>query len=426
MRRPSSLRFRRHVLALVYLVTIGCSDDPSMPPGQESLDLVACGGSAEAGPVLPVGPPPLSVLGLGRLEQRYTSEVWVRGTTAYTSSWGLRGAGGVGNQVMLWDVASDVPSPLGCVTLAGASTTGDVQVSDDGALLVVATERTNGSIGIYDVATDPRKPRLLSRYRTANTTNGVHTAEVARVGGTLYAFLSVDALASAPARLTIVSLANPSHPVEVFSAPMGDPFVHDVFVRDGILFTALWHGGLSIWDIGGGGTGGSVASPRLLGNVRTAGGYVHNVYWSHDPADGSKRYAFVGEERPSALFEFTAGDIHVVDVSDLTDPREVAFYSVSGAGAHNFAVDEASRVLYAAYYNGGIRALDIRGDLGACTVEQRATDGRCDLALMGREIAVGPRDVTDPVSIWGVFFDGSSVYASDMLNGLWKLTPALR
>ena len=36
-------------------------------------------------------------------------------------------------------------------------TLGDIQVSDDGKLLVVATERANGSIVIYDL-TNPLKP----------------------------------------------------------------------------------------------------------------------------------------------------------------------------------------------------------------------------------------------------------------------------
>ena len=30
------------------------------------------------------------------------------------------------------------------------------------------------------------------------------------------------------------------------------------------------------------------------------------------------------------------------------------------------------------------------------------------------------------VYVWGVYYDGTSVYASDMLNGLWKLTPVVR
>jgi hypothetical protein len=55
----------------------------------------------------------------------------------------------------------------------------------------VATERERGSIAIYDVR-DPAAPALVSQYRSANTAAGVHTAEVERVNGTLYAFLSVN------------------------------------------------------------------------------------------------------------------------------------------------------------------------------------------------------------------------------------------
>jgi hypothetical protein len=94
----------------------------------------------------------------------------------------------------------------------------------------------------------------------------------------------------------IVDLSVPSAPVERFSAPMGEPFVHDVFVRDGVMFTALWNGGLTIWDVGGADRGGSPSRPVQLGNVRTVGGQVHNAVWVRDPATGSRRYLFVGQE----------------------------------------------------------------------------------------------------------------------------------
>ncbi|MGH7710669.1 MAG: hypothetical protein ACREOG_05265, partial [Gemmatimonadaceae bacterium] len=96
-------------------------------------------------------------------------------------------------------------------------------------------------------------------------------------------------------------------------------------------------------------------------------------------------------------------------------------YSVPGAGAHNFSMDEPNGMLYAAFYNGGVRVLDVRGDLGNCTAEQKFTDGRCDLAKMGRLRGVGLQDRGKPVFVWGAHFVGSHVYASDMLNGLWKL-----
>ncbi|MEO7963188.1 MAG: hypothetical protein ABIT38_04675, partial [Gemmatimonadaceae bacterium] len=131
---------------------------------------------------------------------------------------------------------------------------------------------------------------------------------------------------------------------------------------------------------------------------------------------------FVGEEAGGAAgFSSSAGDIHVVDISSLAEPREVAFFNVSGAGTHNFSVDEARGILYAAYYNAGIQALDVRGDLGNCTAAQKASDGRCDMRLMHRLMGEGLRDQTRPVFAWGVRYLDGVVYASDMLNGLWKL-----
>ncbi|MFL5577034.1 MAG: LVIVD repeat-containing protein [Gemmatimonadaceae bacterium] len=386
--------------------------------------LGACGGDGGTPPPRGGGAA-LSVVGQGKATDRYNAELSVRGDYAYTTTWGANTDRAVGNQLNVWNVAGSTPSLVRSITVADATTLGDVQVSDDGRLLVVATERTGGSIVVFDLA-DPASPRQLSRFTSANTTNGVHTAEVQRVNGTLYAFLSVDPLGtSSPSRLTVVDLSDPSNPREVLSRVMGNPFVHDVFVRDGILFTALWSDGLTIWDVGGAGRGGTPANPIQLGNVHTVGGDVHNVWWFHDPVTGSKRYAFVGEEGPASLFSRASGDVHVVDVSDLANPREVAFYHVEGAGTHNFSMDEERGILYAAFYNAGVRALDARGDLASCTAGQKDANGRCDLARMGRELASGLTD-RGPVFVWGVQREGSFVYASDMLNGIWKLNGASR
>ena len=360
---------------------------------------------------------------------RYMAEVWTRGNVAYTSTWGQRGTT-LGNAVHIWNISGATPVLVDSLIVENAGTLGDIQVSDDGKLLVVATERANGSIIIYDL-TNPLKPVRRTRYQTPNTSNGVHTAEVARVNGTLYAFLSID---TPGAHLVIVDLSDPANPREVFVRAMGSPFVHDVFVRDGLLFTALWNDGVTIWDIGGGGKGGTPANPVQVGNVRTApwtpavgGSEAHNVWWFQDIAGGAnaKRFAFVGEEAPGngSTLNSSNGDIHVVDVSNMAAPREVAFYHVDNAGTHNFSVDEQRGVLYAAYYNAGVRALNVRGDLSTCTADQKSADGRCDLKKMGRELAAGLQDAGS-VFIWGVHFDGSFVYASDMLNGLWKLAAA--
>jgi hypothetical protein len=142
------------------------------------------------------------------------------------------------------------------------------------------------------------------------------------------------------------------------------------------------------------------------------------------------KYAFIGEEGPSTGSQ-ASGDIHVVDVSNMSAPREVAYYTVPGAGTHNFSVDEVNGILYAAYYNGGVRAIDVRGDLDTCTDAQRSHPNGsvvalCDLTRMGRELAVGLVIPGNPVFIWGVQYTGGAVYASDMLAGLWKLRPFSR
>ena len=393
----------------------------------------ACGSDSPAG-LQPFTGPALSVLGRGDMTARFMAEVWTHGNVAYTSSWGARqnnGASLVGNAVHVWRIEGAVPVLADSLIVENATTLGDIQVSDDGRLLVVATERQNGSIVIYSL-TNPLKPTRITRYQTPNTTNGVHTAELARVNGTLYAFLSIDPPSS---RLVIVDLSDPASPREVFVRSMGSPFVHDTFIRDGLLFTALWNDGTTIWDIGGGGRGGTVSVPVEIGNIRTAtfspevsGSEAHNVWWFHDALGGAnaKRFMFVGEEGPgSSSVNSSNGDIHVVDISNMTAPREVAFYHVDGAGTHNFSVDEQRGILYAAYYNAGVRALDIRGDLSACSADQKSSDGRCDLRKMGRELAAGLQDVGS-VFVWGVHFDGSFVYASDLVSGLWKLAAADR
>jgi hypothetical protein len=390
--------------------------------------LAACGGDSGAPGS---GPPPIDTLSNqppvampslaeGSVTSRFTAELWVQGNTAYTTTWGLRGAN-YGNTAYIWDLSSAAPRLVDSLTVAGATTLGDIQSSDDGKVLVIATEYINGSIAIYDNA-NPRKPRLLTRYQTRETAGGVHTATLARVNGRLYAFLCID---PTPAALVILDLGDPAHPAQVWSKVLGDPYVHDVFVRDGILFTAEWDDGVGIWDLGGGGAGGSPSNPVRLATAATVGGEAHNVYWYHDPSSGAKRWLFVGQEGPGHVGATSEGDIHVIDVADLRAPKEVAFFHVNGAGTHNFAVDEASGMLYAAYYNAGVRALDVRGDLSSCTAAQRSADGRCDLALVHRERGRGLQG-GDPVYVWGVYAAPPVVYASDMLSGIWKLGAVTR
>jgi len=129
----------------------------------------------------------MQVTGEGRYVARYTAELSVRGNTAYTSTWGTRGSTtgtASGNAILVWDVSGPTPEVVDSVIVGpNVSTTGDVAVSDDGSLLVVATERGPGNIVVYSLA-DPRKPVEASRFTTTGG-GGVHTAGIGRVGGKL-------------------------------------------------------------------------------------------------------------------------------------------------------------------------------------------------------------------------------------------------
>jgi hypothetical protein len=392
------------------------------------LVIAACGGGDKVtgpDPLLTDTPFDLAPLGQGAVTDRFTAELWAVGdNTAYTTTWGTRTVNGVqarGNAVKIWNVASSSPVLVDSLIVPGATTLGDVQSTSDNRYLIVATE-TAGSIVIYDIV-NPRSPVLITRFEHPDIANGVHTAEVQTINGNRYAFLSIDPRGSDKARLVIVDITSPSSPSVKFSQIMGAPFVHDVFVRDGIMMTALWNEGLAIWDIGGAARGGTISNPVRISTLQTAGGQAHNIFWYRDDRAHDRRFVFVGEEGPGSVPSTSEGDVHVIDVSNLSAPREVAFYNVPGAGVHNFSADESRGILYAAYYNGGVRALSIRGDLGKCSAEQKSADGRCDLRKMNRELAKGPVGVS-PVYVWGVYFDASAnrLYASDMLNGLWRVS----
>jgi hypothetical protein len=405
-----------------------------------TLALAACSGSE---PTNTPGPTPgvpvtMTVSGQGDFKPlssvaggpagRYTGEISVRGTTSYTTTWGNSTA--AQGAFYIWDVAGNTPTLVDSVHVDQARTLGDVAVSDDGSLLIVATEQGTGSIVIYSLA-NPRKPVQVSRFSSNSTVLGVHTAEIGRVNGKLYGFLSIDPGSGVSAQLVIVDLSDPVNPKQIFQQFIGTPYVHDTFVRDGLLFLALWNDGVAIWDVGGGTLGGTPASPKEIGRVKTINGEVHNVWWLKDPVTGNTKYAFIGEEGPGSIGTSSIGDIHVVDISTMSAPKEVAFYTVAGAGTHNFSVDEPNGILYAAYYNSGVRALDVRGELGTCTDAQKgsplnSTVPLCDLRKMGRELGIGLLDRGNPVYVWGVQYLSGAVYASDMLNGIWKLKSVSR
>jgi hypothetical protein len=132
------------------------------------------------------------------------------------------------------------------------------------------------------------------------------------------------------------------------------------------------------------------------------------------------RYVFVGDEvyagRPYKGLQdgnnLTFGRLHVIDVSDILNPREVAWYEPTDGGVHNVWV--VGDTLYLGNYQGGARALDISGEL------------KGDLLRQGREISwmltadsLGHRPRA-PFA-WGAVVRDGNIFVPDINTGLWIL-----
>jgi hypothetical protein len=232
---------------------------------------------------------------------------------------------------------------------------------------------------------------------------GTHTITARLAGETASVTFSV----------TGVTNHAPSLVYEKTSAPVTN--MHDTYVRDGIAFVSAWDQGLVLYDVGNGIRGGTPANPVEISRVLTAangvagGRAVHNAWWFHNPVTNERRYVFVGQEGPGVLGVSSSGDIHVVDVSDLTQPTEVAYVTIPGAGTHNFWMDEARQILYAGYYNAGVVAIDVSGTL----------TGNISSRIV-HQVRPGGNNNT---YVWGVHLAGGSLWASDILSGFWELDP---
>jgi hypothetical protein len=365
-------------------------------------------------PAPPEPPPPvpgdftLSITGGGHnVSERFTSDLWVHGDYAYTGTWGgFEREGHPGNALKIWALdATGAPELADSLILPNVGTVSDVEVSADGTVLMLSAERgSEGGLYLYDLV-DPAKPTLLD---SVHVDEGLHTATFGEIGERRYAFTARNP--GEPA-LTIFDVTDPATIELAASVPIPPTYgIHDTYVRGGLAFVFAWDAGVIIYDVGNGIRGGSPEAPVEVSRVVTVAGSagspaVHNGWWFHNPVTQEARYLFVGQEGPASIGSTASGDIHVVDVSDLSRPREVASFHMEGAGTHNFWMDEDAQVLYAAYYNGGVIALDVSGTLSGDLADR----------LLG-QVRFG-----DDTFTWSVMLANGWLYASDMLSGLWQV-----
>jgi hypothetical protein len=364
---------------------------------------------------------PLEVVGRTPAEEFQTLEQWIVGNYAYVTS-------AMAGRLWVYDI-SNPAAPVKVDSLAfDARILNDVSTTADGRVAVLSREgASNRKNGIVFLDTsDPAHPRVVSEY-TATVTGGVHSAFV----DGHYVYLTDDATGS----LRVIDFRDvkaprevgrwaPDRKVQVFRTAEGGEFagglsLHDVQVKDGLLYAAWWRDGLIILDVGNGIKGGSPEKPALVSQLRFN---YHDLYGSGWLAGAHavfryKNYVFVGDEVFPAMFNLASRDripvqgmVHVVEVSDIEHPRKVAVYEVPEGGSHNVWVEDD--VMYMGYYNAGARVVDVSGEL------------RGNLYRQGREIARlwtgDPKGWRPNLPFcWGAQPHKGLVYFNDINSGIW-------
>ena len=345
-------------------------------------------------------------VGTGLVNDKHTSDFWVfEGVDgrdyAVTGTWGADGTS------YFWDVTE--PSNIKKIdsVKVDARTVNDVKVSEDGKICIISREgasnRKNGII-IIDVS-NPYDVKIIKEY-TTNLTGGVHNLFI--YDNHVYAL-------SAGRKYYILNIEDPTNPIEVGMFELGKEgqAIHDVWVEDGIAYSSNWRDGVYLVDVGNGVAGGSPSNPVAFGNYNYASGAHHMTFPFKSKSTG-KFYTVLGDEIfPKGIDvnapNETAGFLHFVDFTDPDNPEEVARYELPGHGSHNYWIEDD--VLYVAMYSGGIRIVDISGDLMG------------DLFKQGREIGYilpGGKDSYIPFATmsWGAQLYKGHVFYSDWNSGL--------
>ncbi len=363
-------------------------------------------------------------LGQARTGEHRTSDLWVwEGSDgrdyAVVGSWNGKG------HAYFYDVTDPRNMVLVDTVQIDARTVNDVKVSADGRICVLSREgasnRRNGIV-ILDVS-NPREVKTLSVFDD-QLTGGVHNVFVYE--DHVYAVNNGR-------RWDVVNIEDPRQPARVgrFETDSPGRAVHDVWVRDGIAYHAGWTDGVVMVDVGGGGKGGSPARPIEMGRMAQLTGWTHAV-WPFQSASADKFYVLGGDEaswsNPRTTGNFNnlesklpgrmKGWVHFIEFDDPEHPSEVARYKIGDFGVHNYWIDEEHEILYVGYYQGGLRVLDISGELLG------------DLYAQGREIGRFYSDDPDgyiPNSpmVWGPQPYKGNIFFSDFHSGLWavKLLP---
>jgi len=342
-------------------------------------------------------------IGRGGIADHHSGDVWVfEGVDgrdyAYIGTF-------MWDWMKIWDV-TDPSNPILTDSLQlDARRINDVKIHPNNRLGIVtregASSRRNGMV-FLDLST-PAHPTILSEY-TETVTGGVHNVWIVGEEELVYA------VHNGTRAVHVIDIADPEAPVEVgrWAIDNEQRSLHDVIVQDGYAYVSYWDDGAVVLDVGAGTHGGTPRTPTFVSQFKYPIGNTH-VAWRYG------KYMFVGDEIFPAGWDadkaiHARGYIHVLDMTDINNPVEVAKYEVPEAGAHNIWIEDDK--MYVGYYQAGLRVVDISGEL------------RGDLYAQGREIATilttDDQTTTPNWSMsWGAQIFKGRIYSSDLNSGLW-------
>jgi len=376
----------------------------------------------------------LEVLGQGTEDRIFTTDFWIwQGVDG--RDYAMTGSKFGDGVSMVWDVTDPGNIFKTDSVFVDARTTNDIKVSPDGRYGAISREgasnRRNGVV-ILDL-TDPGHPVVASTFEGNGVTGGVHN--MFATNEYLFALAGGD-------KYVIIDVRDIYQPKFVSEYNHPNSRVHDIWVHDGLAYSAEWETGVVVVDVGNGKYGGSINNPVFVTSFPLTTGSTHAVFPYYQESTG--RFLLIaGDERvqrqglawegtgPDHRQQYdpltgkggypraTSGYIQIVDFTDPMNPEQLARYEVSEYGTHNIWVEDD--VLYQAYYEGGVRMVDISGDLMG------------NLYTQGREIAVFKAHdpigyISNSPGAWSVMPWKGNIFFSDINSGMWavKVQPAER
>jgi hypothetical protein len=314
----------------------------------------------------------IQVTSRGNINTTHTSDLWPW-TGKDGRDYVLVGTWGGDGWALVFDI-TDMDNIVKTDSVqVDARTINDVTVSPDGRYGVLSREgasnRVNGVV-ILDLA-DPAHPKVASTF-DQELTGGVHNM-----------FATNDHLfaISGGAKYVIIDVKDIYKPKYVSEYRHPNARIHDLWVRDGIAYSAQGGVGVVVVDVGNGKYGGTIESPKLITTYRVNSG--HEIYPYFQQRTG-RTYLFIGDEEMSrrgrtwegtqyalsgpdgkppknGIAQTSGGYTHIVDFTDPMKPMPVGRYHLEDYGSHDIIVEDD--VMYQAYYDGGVRVVDVSGEL---------------------------------------------------------------